>query len=827
MRHVRSLSLISFALAASSWSCSGSVHDAGFNDPADTQSPSQSLMRQAQSCQDLDQALKDDMRARLRAIMQQQALQPDTPVPGGGGMGQGEVDGGAPSGEPGAAGSSMAGQGGGNSAPPSGSGESNYTGTNTQVAGVDEADFVKTDGSRLFVLRQGQLHVAASWPAAQMSVQSSVEVEGVPFEMYLVGQAGSRDQRVVVYSTVEGTPIYEQAGIEPPDQGDVIYPEQPPGTGAMPQGGALLTKVTVLSVSSGAPEVERELYLDGTYTSSRRNGARIRTVLQTAHRGPQFRTVPTDADVQKAEMLVIERLLQLGQSVEDIASEELDRMVREALGDVMVSENELVISQMSYKDWLPIVFTKAHGAISASTVACESFFIPKAGTSQLGVTHVMPLDLNDPASVSTGAAIVGRADTMYENAQSMILASNAHEPADNGAWDWNTYLHSFDVSSGAAPAYLASGVVPGRIYGQFAIDERNGTVRVVTTTGQQWTTQETANYLTVLQATDQRLAPIGQLGPLAQGEDVYAVRFVGDMAYIVTFRQTDPLFVVDLTVPTHPTLLGELHIPGFSEYMHPLDDNHLLTVGRDGDAFNVALQIFDVTDRIDPQLAHKYVFNAAGVTEAATSHKAVTYYAERGLLALPFADHSYDSNSGGYRTRSSLELFRVSHEQGFAYLGHIDGAPLLTDAEKDPAYMCYPPYGYGQIGSEFRRGLFRDDVLFAVAHDGIVAANVNNVAAPIATLRLNDPAEVPSWCMPGYGQGGAGGWDGGDWDGGTAGAAGGPWDGGAAGAAGGDWDGGPAGAGGDWDAGPAPTDAGLYDSGPATDAGIAADADAS
>src|SRR5260221_1500225 len=190
----------------------------------------------------------------------------------------------------------------------------------------------------------------------------------------------------------------------------------------------------------------------------------------------------------------------------------------------------------------------------------------------------------------------------------------------------HTRLHLFDVASDPfQPLYVASGTVPGDVKDQFALDEKSDMVRVTTTEQRSGPprTDGKANQVShvfVLKSDGQGLSLLGDAGEIAPGEQLYATRYVGDKAYVVTWHVTDPLFVIDLAKPAHPKVLGELQIPGFSEYMHPLDDTHLLTIGRETDTtghqhtdggywYGLAIQVFDVTDPLKPALAYKYVYD--------------------------------------------------------------------------------------------------------------------------------------------------------------------------------------------------------------------------
>jgi hypothetical protein len=756
----RVISLLALGAAWAATSCGGSDDDGRGQDPVSEQSSA--LMRRATSCEDLTQALQQDMRARLQQYVEQESYYYRGAVVGGVGISVAEsgtvaIDGGAPVPAMATGGTTSAGPTlsvDGDEEGSAQAGPTDFTQTNTQVEGIDEADFVKTDGQRIYVLSGNTLTMSNAWPAEQLAVSDTVDVEGSPSEMYVVGDRDAAERQVVVYSTVDGASLYAEAGLEPPQGDGEDYIAEPPPSidGSYVYYSLPATKVTVLSATADALEVVHEVYYEGSYVSSRRNSSRIRTVLQMPSPATGLQLYPSDADQRKAELLVVEQLLREGRSVADVDSDELSEMVNERLGEVVVAENEEAIAAMTYEDWLPHVFTRADSGLKATIMACEDFYIPAAGTSEQGLTHIAQLNLDDLGALD-GRAVLGVATEMYENDSAMVLASST--------WDWPeeaataesdeyvgpelvTYLHRFDVSEPGQLDYIASGIVDGGIYGQFALDEADGFLRVVTTEDN-WSTGS-VNHLFVLEADGTDLELVGDAGPLAPGEQVYAARFVGDTGYIVTYRQIDPLFVIDLSTPTDPVVLAELKIPGFSEYMHPMDDDHLLTVGRDGDeetgwTQNVALQVFDVTDRTDPVLMHKYVFEQSGSTEASVTHKAVTYFAAKGLLALPFLSEQYTTD-GYYRGQSStMELFSVSLEDGIVSIGAVDGDLLDSNAERiDSGYYCY---GTGGLLS---RGIFFDDVLFAVASNGIIAAPVTDPATPISSVRFKSADVVPEYC---------------------------------------------------------------------------------
>ena len=178
----------------------------------------------------------------------------------------------------------------------------------------------------------------------------------------------------------------------------------------------------------------------------------------------------------------------------------------------------------------------------------------------------------------------------------------------------STHVHKFDISSLQA-GYKGSGVVDGLILNTFSVDEYKGYLRVATTVTEveeekagdfSSVTRDTVNKVSILKSVNNSLELLSETPNLARGERIYSVRFMGDKAYVVTFKQVDPLFSIDLADPTKPKITGELKIPGFSSYMHPVADGYLLTIGRDVNSSTarvrgLKLSVFDVSDMKEPR----------------------------------------------------------------------------------------------------------------------------------------------------------------------------------------------------------------------------------
>jgi len=533
---------------------------------------------------------------------------------------------------------------------------------------------------------------------------------------------------------------------------------------------APLTKVTVLTFhgADASISVDQEMYFEGNYLDSRKVGSQVRTVLNGGGHGPTLDfswsgSYPTTAD-------------------EAIA----------ALEEVR-ARNTKIIQATTSDTWVPYSFTKKGDAVTANTTACEDYYTPDAGTTQYGLTQIESFDLAAPANAPRGTAVVGAANTVYATADSMYVAGQAWlenpiyavsgvaevdavpptassggassagssgsagetKPASLGLRDsktpivltpistTRTHIHKFEFASDPTFAnYVASGSIAGAVKDQYSLDDQSGFLRVATTDylayvdneGQgYWTNSQprSVNHVLVLQQQGEGLQEVGNVGDLAPDEQIYSTRFIGNRGYVVTYRQVDPLFTLDLSDPKKPRVVAALKIPGFSEFMQPIDDNHILTIGRDGTdtgrQLGLALKIFDVTDLANPKVSQQFSYSAKdyGQSDAEWDPKAFTYFGEKKLLAFPYVSYS---NTG---TQSSLEIFSVDTAAGFTKLGSIDHSPFYAKS----------PYGYcgGYFTPQVRRGVFLEDVAYSISYGGIVAKKVSELAGAGVSLALPTP----------------------------------------------------------------------------------------
>jgi hypothetical protein len=533
-----------------------------------------------------------------------------------------------------------------------------FSGTNVQVAGVDEPDFVKTDGEYVYVAADGRLQILDARPAAETRRVSSTPIEGTPRRLLLHGD------RVVVFSSLSAPPA------PVPGPGPLPMPLLPLGGGecsygydCVPQGDGSPAKVTVLDVADrAAPRVLREITSSSSFLAARRIDGAVHLATSIAERLPAgVATWP-----------------------ESLPGDE--RGIRAAF-EALRARNRALVEAADLGAWLPVVRDVRHGpggdvVDDGLLASCEGFHASAEGrgASLLSVVS-FPTSGDGELRATT---VVGRPGFVYASQNALYVAAPVGE-----AWAWaepeeeTTAIHAFSLASGPAPgsSYAGSAAVDGHVLSSFSLDEHAGHLRVATTIGH-LAGPRLQNAVTVLRA-DGDLAPVGRVGGLAPGEDIRAVRFDGARGFVVTFRKTDPLFVLDLADPAAPRVAGELKVPGFSTYMQLMDPGHLLTIGYDavedgGFAWfqGILLQIFDVRDPAAPALLHREVIGTRGSSSAAaTNHLAFNWFAPKGLLAIPMTRCEGGAPDGLFSDRmtfSGLMVYDVSTAGGFAYRGGVE-----------------------------------------------------------------------------------------------------------------------------------------------------------
>lgn len=586
-----------------------------------------------------------------------------------------------------------------------------YTQTNAQVAGVDEADFMKTDGRFIYTIAANRLHIVKSWPAAELARVASVKLEGYPSQMFL----DEERKQIIVLASVHAP-----------------YAKAPAGAGVdcLAHGScgewAVATKATVIDVSTPAvPVVLDEAWFPGWFGNARKVGRSIRLVLRDNFVWPEgVKWWPEhDGDVSQTAM----------------------QLARKAL----IPDNEELIRDQPLEKWLPKGRRRlADGQVVDVSYDCKDFSHINASVN-LGFTTVATLDL-DALDRPSRTSVIADASEVYADLDTLYLATRHW-------WWWPapgqrdfTYVVRLDTSDPSASRFVAAGGVEGYILNQFSMDEHADHLRVATTIQRrvddpdnednEWGIIETTNRVSVLGLQGNKLVITGQTPDLAKGERVQSARFLGERGFVVTFRQVDPLFALDLKDPAQPKVVGELKIPGFSTYIHPLGDHHLLTIGihtpdpetglNPWEERRMKLSIFDVSDMTQPREAFTETIGTAhGWSEAASEHKAFNYFAEKGLLAIPFADYRGGSQDYWSTFVSDVRVFRIDAATGITPVGAVG----LNDVYQTYAYQdwtwSWSPW--------VRRSVMADDFVYAISDAGIRVSHVDALSTPIATAKFD------------------------------------------------------------------------------------------
>ncbi len=588
-----------------------------------------------------------------------------------------------------------------------------YSQTNVQVPGVDEPDFVKNDADYLYVTAGGALRIIDAWPAPETHVVTEVEIEGRPTQMFVA------DDRALVYSSLDpgSSSSWEDSWYDPRP---CTY-----GYHCEFTGDGNPTKITVLDIADRAhPDVEREIWLSGSLVSARRIGTSVHTVVSDMMRDiPGVSYWPEGLESTSATTAEIKYAF-----------------------DSLRARNRRIIATTPTEQLLPFMRDVVHGADGAREQshpdACGNAFASSAddGTA---ITSVTSLDLASAGELSV-TSIMSRPGAIYASTDALYMASSYQGgqlgDASDGWYDQPeiSAVHKFAVAADPARAeYRGSGAVKGRVLNQFALDERDGDLRIATTTG--WAPDPAArSTMTVLRESRGELAVVGEIDDIAPTEDIRSVRFDGDHGFIVTFKKTDPLFVFDLSEPEDPRMTGELHIPGFSTYMHLMDEDHLLTIGYDADDqggfawfTGVLLQIFDVSDMARPVLAHRELIGARGSSsDALTNHLAFNYYPTREALALPMTICEGSSGPGDYGTDmtfSGLMVYRVTPADGFSLTGQVAHPPGQDVG-------CYN--WWTDARSQVERSVFMEDYVFSISHSRLKVNAMGALAEDLVDISL-------------------------------------------------------------------------------------------
>jgi uncharacterized secreted protein with C-terminal beta-propeller domain len=515
-----------------------------------------------------------------------------------------------------------------------------YSGTNNQEAGVEEPDIVQTDGKTLFAVADGYVD-AVDVTSHQPALLGSLKLTD-----------GGWTHELLLHGT--HLLILSKGGYwaEPlPAMVARAYLPQ--------QSQSVLTDVDVSNPS--AMHVISTLTLDGAYVDARMVGGVVRVVSSTG----------LGIDVPVAGPIAF--------TTSGLAAAK--------------AKNAAAVQSAGVTSWLPTYTLKKRGRVVANDrplVQCRNVrYTPQF--SGMGMLTVSTIDLDtgldpvDSTSIMTDGRIVYASQSnLYVTTESWNdrPLPSAPESIQSGA---STTINVFDISSPTKTVYLGSGFVPGYLLDSYSMSEFQGALRVVSTQTPAWwgPGASSQSFITDLRMQNGSLNQIGQVSGLGQDERVYAVRFVGNTGYVVTFRQVDPLYTVDLSDPTHPQVLGQLILPGYSAYLHPIGDNLLLGIGQDVDPTTneptgTQISLFDVSDLKNPKRLQEASLGR-GWSEAESDFHAFLWWPATSLLMVPFQQQALGFHVN--RAAGIQQLGTVTHQNGnLNYLPQINRSVVVGDS---------------------------------------------------------------------------------------------------------------------------------------------------
>ncbi|GAA3775041.1 beta-propeller domain-containing protein [Micromonospora maritima] len=546
-----------------------------------------------------------------------------------------------------------------------------YSGTTVHEAGVDEPDLVKSDGRRIVTLVGGVLSVVD------------------PVSRRLTGRL-ALDPATPRYARADGDLLLHG------DRALVLlrapWVAKPAAGRARPGPEGAGRPRLVLVDLAGAPRIVGEYRIDGSLVDARQVGATARVVIRSTPRltFPQPRK-GTDAQRTAA--------------------------------------NRAVVDRAGIDAWLPRYELREGGRTTTGQVGCDRVSRPPRFSGASLVT-VLSFDLG-AGTLGTGdpVTVVADGDTVYGSGPRLYVVNDQRWRMRAGrAEPTGTEIYQFDTSAGT-PRYVAAGSVPGQLINQYALSEWDGHLRVATTTGELGSGEgRSESGVYVLRADGPALTRVGQVTGLGRGERIHSVRFLGGTGYVVTFRQVDPLYTVDLRDPAAPRVTGELKITGYSSYLHPVGDGRLLGVGQEASAEGrvqgTQVSLFDVADPARPsRIARHHV--AGGWSEVESDPHAFLYWAPERLVAVPVARPGVVVDqagvaSGRSRPGNGLLALRVT-DTGLTVVGTVEHPTSPRD---------------GGEWTPIRRSLVVDGVLWTVSDAGLKATALAGMT-PLAWVPTN------------------------------------------------------------------------------------------
>jgi len=584
-----------------------------------------------------------------------------------------------------------------------------YSQTNVQVEGVDEPDIVKTDGTYLYIVSNNKVIIVKAYPAEDAEILGEVEFND-SLSVLNIFIDGSR---LVVFLQTYDYPILKNAFIE---ESKISYWYGSPDT---------YVKIYDLEDISD-PVLVKDIVVGGSLSGARLIGDYVYVITT------QYSYSTDENDTIVPRLMVNDEVLEV--SLSDIyyvdipeKSSTFTNIVSVNIHDdaedvhqkifllgttqtLYVSENNIYVSySMWYYDYP-----------SLEKILEDKLLPILPDSARVQLDTVEGLNLEDYQKQMIAQWIIqGYVKSLSDEEKSNIVKDIAKDTE-------KTIIHRISINDGEI-SYEAQGAVTGYVNNQFSLSEYGGYLRVSSTLSGSTLSYyigsvESQNNVYVL---DMDLQLVGSLEDIAPGETIYATRFVGDICYLVTFRQIDPFFVIDLSEPTNPEVLGQLKIPGYSTYLHPYDETHVIGIGRDGS--KVKISLFDVSDMSNPIELSNYTMENEDNEEwrwaessALYEHKAFLFDREKNLLVIPAGSYS----------KQLAYVFDINLDDGINLKGTISH-DVETENEEDNEEMYYI-YDYG---NSIQRTLYIDDVLYTISNN-LVKMNSLDDLSEINSVQL-------------------------------------------------------------------------------------------
>ncbi|MFH1915637.1 MAG: beta-propeller domain-containing protein [Nanoarchaeota archaeon] len=627
-------------------------------------------------------------------------------------------------------------------------GASDYSETNVQVEGVDEGDFVKNDGKYIYMIQNNRLLIIDAYPGENAKIISETKMKNIgddDSDYYNRAQAKQmfidKDRLTLFVQTYEKTFRFNMYDIQPQ------------------QSYRTNTHVLIYDISNRKnPEVIDSFIISGSYYQSRMIDGVVYVVTQE---GAYYSTYLPEPMIRTEETRVMPPIYYFDNPEEsyqfntlasiDVRNDKLIDSMTLMLGysnTLMVSTDNIYIAYQKQNRWCwwgcyrnqydkdrfyEIVVPELKGELKDDIM---DIIDEKQSESRewQQISEVLTKFFEKAASDED-------VQDVYEDMFSDISDALEEYDVKKAFEQSKTIIQKIGIDDGQF-TYNGKGEVYGRLLNQFSLDEYKENLRVATTVNIWAKKRIQHNNVYVL---DKNMNTIGELEGIAPDESIYSTRFMGDRLYMVTFRRMDPFFVIDLSNPKNPKVAGELKIPGYSDYLHPYDANHVIGVGKETDTNSwggtstggVKIALFDVTDVTNPKLVDKVEIGTTGSDSPVLhDHKAFLFSLEKNLLVIPVTEvtERYKKNQYSYSNSiwNGAYVFHVD-ANGFEELGKIRHSSSTSD------YVRW----WNQ--ATVQRSLYMDNLLYTISTKYIKVNDldndleeVNEIDLPYAD-KINDP----------------------------------------------------------------------------------------